>query len=109
MQTSKVKRSKKGQHLHVSFVQCHIVTFHIILILYNIIIVLAGQSSGKNYGKCSGCLAVDCGKCKNCRDNTKFGGSGRKKQKCVLKTCVNPSVSSQICPVRHLHDYVTYP
>lgn len=62
------------------------------------VFVLAG---GKSCGKCSGCLAVECGKCKNCRDKTKFGGSGRKKQKCVMKTCGNPSATIQDDHVRH--------
>ena len=45
-----------------------------------------------NCGNCDGCLAQDCGKCINCRDKVKFGGPGRKKQKCLKRKCIKPTV-----------------
>ena len=35
--------------------------------------------------QCPGCLAEDCGQCRQCLDKPKFGGPGRQKQKCVEK------------------------
>jgi len=40
--------------------------------------------------KCSGCRAENCGECEFCEDMPRFGGLGVKKQKCVLRVCVNP-------------------
>ncbi|XP_078511541.1 histone-lysine N-methyltransferase 2B isoform X2 [Lissotriton helveticus] len=38
--------------------------------------------------RCKGCLnPVDCGKCINCLDKTKFGGPNTKKQCCVHRRC----------------------
>ncbi len=31
----------------------------------------------------------DCGKCVFCKDKVKFGGPGKKKQRCLLRSCVN--------------------
>ncbi len=45
-----------------------------------------------NCGNCDGCLAQDCAKCINCRDKVKFGGPGRKKQKCLKRKCIKPTV-----------------
>ena len=42
-------------------------------------------------GHCSPCLREDCGDCSSCRDKPKFGGLGKKKQKCLLKKCQNLS------------------
>jgi len=41
----------------------------------------------KNCKSCVGCLRDDCGECKNCRDKKKFGGSDKKRQKCVQRKC----------------------
>ena len=39
-------------------------------------------------GSCKGCrVLTDCAKCTMCRDKTKFGGPGVKKQKCELRWC----------------------
>jgi len=40
-------------------------------------------------GECVGCLAVNCGKCDNCRDMRKFGGPGVRKQACIHRRCRN--------------------
>ena len=40
-------------------------------------------------GACVGCKAKECGKCGSCLDMKKFGGPGRKKQKCDERKCVN--------------------
>ncbi len=37
---------------------------------------------------CSACTREDCGSCVNCKDKTKFGGKGRKKQRCIYRVCV---------------------
>jgi len=39
-------------------------------------------------GQCTGCLAPDCGQCINCRDKKKFGGLGKRKQRCKEKQCL---------------------
>lgn len=36
---------------------------------------------------CEGCLLDDCGECTNCNDMKKFGGPGRKKQRCIKRKC----------------------
>lgn len=40
--------------------------------------------------KCDGCRQKDCKKCEMCMDMVKYGGSGRQRQKCVLRVCINP-------------------
>lgn len=42
-------------------------------------------------GACEGCRRADCGRCPNCRDKPKFGGSGVKKQACTNRRCLNPT------------------
>ena len=42
----------------------------------------------RSCNKCTGCTVKDCGTCKNCRDMKKFGGKGRKKQKCLRRQCL---------------------
>ena len=37
--------------------------------------------------ECEGCKREDCGSCINCNDMKKFGGQGKKKQKCMHRTC----------------------
>lgn len=44
---------------------------------------------GSRCGICSGCLRDDCGTCPFCLDKPKFGGPGKKKQRCALRTCSN--------------------
>jgi hypothetical protein len=56
-----------------------------------------GSSSGKSSkgirnrvfcGECVGCLKNDdCGKCRYCKDKTKFGGQNRLRQKCLHRRC----------------------
>ena len=43
------------------------------------------KTSCKN---CPNCLAADCGDCVNCRDKPKFGGKGKKKQRCIKRKCL---------------------
>ena len=46
-------------------------------------------------GECAACLkSTDCGKCANCKDMIKFGGEGRKKQKCLERRCIAPYVKA---------------
>ena len=45
-------------------------------------------------GHCNGCQAEDCGICKYCIDNPRFGGPGRKKQCCVTRKCTNMKSTS---------------
>lgn len=46
-------------------------------------------------GECAACLKVtDCGRCVNCKDMLKFGGQGRKKQKCMERRCIAPYVKA---------------
>ena len=44
---------------------------------------------GRGCGGCMGCMRDDCGKCNYCKDKTKFGGPGKKKQRCLLRVCSN--------------------
>ena len=39
--------------------------------------------------ECAGCKREDRGTCRNCKDMVKFGGPGRKKQKCALRVCLS--------------------
>merc|ERR1712029_773484 len=47
-------------------------------------------------GDCPGCKQIeDCGECSFCKDNTKFSGPNKLKQKCSLRMCKNnPSVEA---------------
>ena len=38
-------------------------------------------------GTCEQCDRPDCGECAPCKDKLKFGGTGRKRQACVTKSC----------------------
>lgn len=44
---------------------------------------------GTRCGMCAGCLRTDCEKCQFCLDKPRLGGPGKKKQRCVLRTCSN--------------------
>ena len=45
-------------------------------------------------GKCDGCTLKDCGKCNNCLDKPKFGGHGKRRQRCICKrACSKPRVA----------------
>ena len=58
----------------------------------------SGSSSSrrKNCGECSGCRAAYCGVCEHCVDMPRFGGPGRKKQRCKKRACIESlSESSQ--------------
>ena len=52
---------------------------------------------GRGCGGCPGCTRDDCGKCNYCKDKTKFGGPGRKKQRCSLRICSNFVSSVCVC------------
>ncbi|XP_024084550.1 jmjC domain-containing histone demethylation protein 1 [Cimex lectularius] len=40
--------------------------------------------------KCAACHQSDCGECVFCQDMVKFGGSGRAKQTCIMRQCLQP-------------------
>lgn len=42
-------------------------------------------------GKCAGCTAPDCMKCRNCVDMKKYGGPGHRKQSCKNRVCTAPN------------------
>jgi len=48
-----------------------------------------GKLRGTRCGRCPGCQKEDCGKCVFCKDKPKFGGPGKKKQRCKLRICTN--------------------
>ena len=54
--------------------------------LINLIGTPIGVNSRKC--KCSGCSLLDCGLCTFCKDMIKFGGPGKKKQRCSKRKCV---------------------
>lgn len=41
----------------------------------------------KHCGMCEACTRDDCGKCRTCLDMPKFGGPGKMRKKCLLRTC----------------------
>lgn len=43
-------------------------------------------------GKCAGCTASDCLKCRHCLDMKKYGGPGLRKQSCKNRKCIIPKV-----------------
>ncbi|KAH7979028.1 hypothetical protein HPB49_007864 [Dermacentor silvarum] len=43
----------------------------------------------KRCGVCEACQSADCGKCRPCKDMVKFGGTGRQKQCCIERRCLN--------------------
>ena len=45
--------------------------------------------------ECAGCKREDCGTCQNCTDIVKFGGPGRKKQKCARRVCLSEKSDSK--------------
>lgn len=48
-----------------------------------------GKLRGTRCGRCPGCQKEDCGKCVFCKDKPKFGGPGKKKQRCKERICSN--------------------
>ena len=50
---------------------------------------LSSRKRGRGCGNCPGCLRDDCGTCAYCKDKPKFGGPGKKKQRCSLRVCSN--------------------
>ncbi|KAG8470330.1 hypothetical protein KFE25_008751 [Diacronema lutheri] len=52
-------------------------------------------------GSCTGCTTPDCGVCRNCIDNPKFGGPGAKKKACIHRPCrspIHPSADAAALP-----------
>jgi len=49
----------------------------------------AGKLRGTRCGRCEGCKRDDCAKCVFCKDKPKFGGPGKKKQRCKMRICTN--------------------
>lgn len=39
---------------------------------------------------CQACISPDCGKCHYCMDMLKFGGSGKLRQSCQMRLCLQP-------------------
>ena len=56
--------------------------------------VSRSPSRRKNCGKCSGCLAENCGHCVYCKDLPTFGGPGIKKQRCIWRQCIQSPLES---------------
>ena len=50
---------------------------------------------------CEGCQVHDCGKCTNCLDMKKFGGPGRKKQRCAKRNCQAQKTRTRTVKVPH--------
>ncbi len=45
-------------------------------------------------GHCPNCLREDCGECTTCLDMVKFGGPGKKRQRCLERWCMEDDSSS---------------
>lgn len=59
----------------------------------------SNRKRGRGCGNCPGCLRDDCGTCAYCKDKPKFGGPGKKKQRCSLRICSNfVSMLVGLCP-----------
>ena len=54
--------------------------------------VILARKRSRGCQKCPGCLRKDCGTCIYCKDRRKFGGEGKKKQKCELRVCSNIAI-----------------
>jgi len=54
-----------------------------------------GKKRARRCGVCEACMRSDCGKCNHCKDMTKFGGSGKSKQACILRKCPNMEVQDE--------------
>lgn len=64
------------------------------------LLLMLGKESDKTYkldrnrafrfrcGVCKQCMSLDCGKCVNCLDKTKFGGMGKRKRRCMKRMCL---------------------
>lgn len=53
-------------------------------------LITGGVSRSTGCGICNGCkTTIDCGRCKMCLDKPKFGGPGRKKQRCLKRKCTS--------------------
>ena len=57
--------------------------------------------------ECARCKREDCGTCTNCKDMVKFGGPGRKKQKCALRVCLLQQSDSKGIHVRTTYNQLT--
>ncbi|XP_065912957.1 uncharacterized protein [Dysidea avara] len=56
-----------------------------------IVITIDPRQQKRRCGKCSRCLAEECGTCKPCKDKPKFGGKGVQKHCCIHRQCVEIS------------------
>ena len=61
----------------------------------------SNRKRGRGCGNCPGCLRDDCGTCAYCKDKPKFGGPGRKKQRCSLRVCSNFVSTALMIPSSH--------
>ena len=72
-----------------------------------ITILLIGRSRSTSLKscKCDGCTRPECGKCKMCLDKPKYGGPGKKKQRCLYRQCVQrPKPVNQKKPIHEDSD-----
>merc|ERR550534_373100 len=54
-----------------------------------------GKKRKMKCGMCDQCLKADWGQCRNCKDMTKFGGSGKSKQACMERKCENMAAKGE--------------
>lgn len=47
-------------------------------------------------GECLGCTSSNCGSCKYCHDNPRFGGPGKLKQACAKRKCTMMQITSTV-------------
>ena len=60
---------------------------------------LPRQRSRHHCGSCDACMVDECGRCKNCLDMPRFGGSGISRQKCMNRPpCYDPPSASTAIP-----------
>jgi hypothetical protein len=52
----------------------------------------SGRTRVMRCGKCIGCRAPDCLKCRHCLDMKKYGGPGLRKQSCKSRKCNSPKI-----------------
>ena len=60
--------------------------------------------------ECVGCKREDCGFCINCKDMKKFGGQGKKKQKCIHRVCteMTPIDKGMVSTMFRIFHYQTF-
>lgn len=66
------------EYTYITYTDCDIHAMHV------------GQKRSR-CGHCTGCQRDNCGQFKYCKDMPQYGGSGKKRQCCIERNCLNIS------------------